>query len=61
MLEQQARGRPELKNLFDANNIDISDLSKADPGEIKGVLDMAVRRQMINPRQAESYLKGLLE
>ena len=61
VLEQQARGRPELKNLFDANNIDISDLSKADPGEIKGVLDMAVRRQMINPRQAESYLKGLLE
>jgi hypothetical protein len=61
VLEQQARGRPELKNLFEANNIDISDLSKADPGEIRGVLDMAVRRQMINPRQAESYLKGLLD
>lgn len=61
VLEQQARGKPDLKNLFDANNIDISDLSKADPGEIKGVLDMAVRRQVINPRQAESYLKGLLD
>ena len=61
VLEQQARGNKQLGGLLESQGMDINDLSTADPLEIQGVLDMAARRGILNPRSAAGLKRGLLD
>lgn len=61
VLEQQARGNKDLGDLLKGQGMDINDLSTADPLEIQGVLDMAVRRGILDKRSAAGLKRGLLD
>ena len=59
VLEQQVRGNGQLKNLFEAQGLDIDNLQKVNPSKLQALLEMAERRRMINPRSAVALRKGL--
>ena len=60
VLEQQARGNKDLGNLFKGQGMNIDDLSAADPMAVQGVLDMAQKRGILDPRSVFSLKRGLL-
>jgi hypothetical protein len=61
VLEQQARGNEGLGNLFKSQGMNIDDLSAADPMAVQGVLDMAQKRGILDPRSVFSLKRGLLD
>ena len=61
VLEQQARGNEGLGNLFKSQGINIDDLGAADPMAVQGVLDMAQKRGILDPRSVFSLKRGLLD
>ena len=61
VLEQQARGNERLGGLLQSQGMDINDLSTADPREIQGLLDIAARRGILDPRSAFNLKRGLLD
>lgn len=61
VLEQQARGNEGLGNLFKSQGMNIDDLGAADPMAVQGVLDMAQKRGILDPRSVFSLKRGLLD
>jgi hypothetical protein len=61
VLEQQARGNKDLGDLFKGQGMNIDDLSAADPMAVQGVLDMAQKRGILDPRSVFSLKTGLLQ
>ena len=61
VLEQQARGNKDLGDLFKGQGMNIDDLSAADPMAVQGVLDMAQKRGILDPRSVFSLKRGLLD
>jgi len=61
VLEQQARGNKDLGDLFKGQGMNIDDLSVADPMAVQGVLDMAQKRGILDPRSVFSLKRGLLQ
>jgi hypothetical protein len=61
VLEQQARGNKDLGDLFKGQGMNIDDLSAADPMAVQGVLDMAQKRGILDPRSAAGLKRGLLD
>ena len=61
VLEQQARGNKKLGGLLSDAGMDITDLSTANPSEIQGLLDIAQKRGIIDPRSANNLMRGLLK
>lgn len=61
ILEQQARGNEGLGNLFKSQGMNIDDLGAADPMAVQGVLDMAQKRGILDPRSVFSLKRGLLD
>lgn len=61
ILEQQARGNEGLGNLFKSQGMNIDDLGAADPMAVQGVLNMAQKRGILDPRSVFSLKRGLLD
>lgn len=59
VLEQQVRGNSDLKDLFEAQGLDIENLQNVNPTKLQTLLDIAERRRMVNPRSAAALRKGL--
>lgn len=59
VLEQQVRGNSELRDLFEAQGLDIENLQNVNPTKLQTLLDVAERRRMVNPRSAAALRKGL--
>lgn len=59
VLEQQVRGNNKLRDLFEAQGLDIENLQNVNPTKLQTLLDIAERRRMLNPRSAAALRKGL--